>query len=233
MASGVRVSLQPKKVEHVAGFSVSGALVNLHLFGAAESKAVSGTDKPAKLVFSVSFYEDVRKQQQGSFEPLASVAGTITLDDSSGKPVFTLGAGAVLTLESELPADGLVRELELEFDSNSFEAPPAAPLRLKVPEEPEGSRFLELGVVLEIDGQPEAAQEVNDRLDVPLYQFVVLFLEYENGDPMADARFEVRFAGRAFNGSSDEAGKAVVQLPNLGRGTFRLKLLEFPEAFAE
>lgn len=230
----MRVSLEPKKVEHVAGFSVSGARLSLQSFGPGTSQAVTGTNKPAKLIFSVSFYEDVRLQQQGPFDPVASLAGTITLDDS-GKPVFSIGAGSELTPEAAAPTegDGLVRELELEFDAESFAGAPRAPLLMKVPEEPVGTRFLELGVVLEIDGSPEAAQEVNDRLDVPLYQFVVLFLEYENGDPMADARFEVRFAGRTLNGSTDEAGKAKVQLPNLGRGTFRLKLLEFPEEFAE
>lgn len=138
--------------------------------GSGVPRAKRGSSTPAEIVFHAAFLENARKISEPEYKPFASLAGSISLDEKSGRPVFVCGPNAeIVHIEPEPDEDELVRRLALDFDATSFrDAPEREAARLRLPKEPEGARFFELGLELHVDGAVEAARELNGRLDVPL-----------------------------------------------------------------
>jgi hypothetical protein len=144
----------------------------LQPLGSGTTRAKRGTEVPAEIVFHAAFLQQIRAVGEPEPKPFASMAGNVLLDEATGRPLFVCAPDAEITyVEPEPTEDDPIRRLALGFDSGSFKQAPKAgspATRLRLPEEPEGSRFFELGLELKIGGAVEAARELNGRLDVPL-----------------------------------------------------------------
>jgi hypothetical protein len=103
---------------------------------------------------------------------VATLAGELRLEKPQSHPVFVCDPEGDFVYEEPEPNDDEpIRRLPLAYAASSFfNAPPdGAPARsLRLPKEPEGSRFLELAAELQIAGAVEAPLASNHRLDVPL-----------------------------------------------------------------
>ncbi len=178
MSRGIRVHFEPR-IEDVLGFrTVLRSRIALLHRGAGTSKAVLNTFKPASLVFHAAFLDEGRSVAR-AFERFASLAGSVVLDDATGAPRFVCDPNADFVYDAPPPSGNEpVRRLGLVYDDATFRSPPrgdAPAAKLRIPKEPEGSRFLEIGVELSIDGEAESALDKNDRLDVPLGPVEVLY----------------------------------------------------------
>ncbi|HEY6559851.1 MAG TPA: HET-C-related protein [Polyangiaceae bacterium] len=177
MSRGIRVKFEPR-IEDVLGFrTVLRSRVALLHRGAGTSKAVLSTLKPARLVFHAAFLGEGRSVER-AFERFASLSGSVFLDEATGAPRFVCDPSADFEYDAPPPSgDEPVRRLCLTYDDGTFRSPPkadAAAAKLRIPKEPEGSRFLEIAAELAIAGAVESALESNDRVDVPLGPIEVL-----------------------------------------------------------
>lgn len=121
----------------------------------------------------------------------------------------------------------------IAYHGDNFTNPPApdsALARLRLPEAPEGARFFELGVELEIDGVAEATADINDRLDVPLstVTFFDVQVEDDKDFPLDAEPYELElFDGSKLSGTSDDEGR--VQVNPIPRGRVVLRLVSIDQ----
>lgn len=177
MANTLRVKMSPLPAPSATGARrVSGAVLELEQFGA-DSTAATPSPQPAVLTFHALFMKGIRNVEARDERKLGQLRGELALSGSIKKPVFTIPGPSALVLDvppdaATAPSDPAVppdprRILRLEFSSRSF-AGTLDGFRLRLPEDARSFEHLELGVELELGGQPEAAKEQNDVLDVPL-----------------------------------------------------------------
>lgn len=177
MSRGIRVHFEPR-IEDVLGFrTVLETRIALLHRGAGTSKAVLNTFKPASLVFHATFLDEGRSVER-AFERFASLSGSVFLDEATGAPRFVCDPSADFVYDAPPPGDEEpVRRLCLVYDDATFRSPPRArapAAKLRIPKEPAGSRFLEIGAELSIEGAAESSLDNGDRLDVPLGPIEVL-----------------------------------------------------------
>ncbi|HEX7672418.1 MAG TPA: hypothetical protein VF395_22645, partial [Polyangiaceae bacterium] len=101
-----------------------------------------------------AFLDEVRRVSEPEYEPFASLSGALLRDGVTGDPVFVCSA------EPDPSEDDPIRRLTLGFDPASFREPPepdSSATRLRLPTEPEGARFFELGLELKVSGAVEAS----------------------------------------------------------------------------
>jgi hypothetical protein len=170
---GVRVKFTPNaRAKEGGALDVVGAKLTFLAFGEAPSKLERGASKPAELVLHGAYLEKARNVSAPEFEKIATLSGQIELREGPLEPVFLLDPKSDFLYVEPLPEKGEpFRELRLEYPGTHFDAPPedGDPLtRLRLPREPEGARFFELGAELIIAGVTEAGLDDNHRLDVPL-----------------------------------------------------------------
>jgi len=171
MSRKIRVQLEPR-LEDVLGFrTVLKARLGLLNRGLGTSAGGLDQNKPAELVFHAAFLDQGRKPER-TFEQFATLSGSVTLDEKTARPFFRCEPDADFVYDAPPPSgDKPFRKLFLQYDTASFlDAPEgdAPATKLRLPEDPEGARFLEIGVELRIGGADEGAHEKNDVLDVPL-----------------------------------------------------------------
>lgn len=152
--------------------SVPGGTLVLERLGAAGSKAKRGASVAAQIVFHAAFLEKARNVSEPEYSEFATLSGQVVLDENTGRPLFVCEAdGEIAHAEPEPDEDDRVRHVALGFDESTFRDAPrkgSAAALLRLPAEPEGARFFELGVELKLDGAVEATRAANGRLDVPL-----------------------------------------------------------------
>lgn len=140
--------------------------------GAGSTQAKLDAPQAAELILHAAYLTEARGVSEPTFTKVATLAGELRLERPQSQPVFICDPGSDFTyVEPEPTDDEPIRRLPLAYDANSFfDAPPdGAPARsLRLPKEPEGSRFLELAAELQIAGAVEAPLASNHRLDVPL-----------------------------------------------------------------
>lgn len=167
---GVRVKIEPR-IEDILGFrTVLHAKLRLLQRGPRGSQA-STDDKPAELVFHAAYLDRVRGATL-SFKRFARLAGSLRFDRDRKLPRFECDPTADFSYDEPPPeGDEPVRRVSLTYDDLTFRRAPkgdAPAAKLRLPKDPEGARFLEIGVGLEIGGATEVAQDDDDRLDIPL-----------------------------------------------------------------
>jgi hypothetical protein len=233
-AVALRVKLEPDARQARNGVAVLGASLRLTSFGPGKSAAERDTAKPATIKFCGAYIDEVRKENNPDLEPFARVSGQLLLKGSPRVPSMTL-EGEAIEHDEPPPEEGepLPYQLVIAWSRDNFTNPPAPDSGLAVlrlPEAPEGARFFELGVELEIDGAAEATADVNDRLDVPLR--TVTFFDTQVKDdkdfPLDEERFELElFDGSKLGGASDEDGR--VQVNPIPRGRVVLRFVELEQ----
>lgn len=172
MSRGIRVRFLPSTTGPPGPVRVSGGEVDLEAFGAGTAKAERDQPKPAKLIFHGAYLDRARGVSAPEFVRIATLSGSIALRGAPPSPVFTCDAEADFEYEEPEPENGEpFRELRMSYSPTSFRNAPedgAPSTRLRLPLEPDGARFFELGAELEIDGDTEAPLPSDHRLDVPL-----------------------------------------------------------------
>lgn len=217
---GLRIVLQPKLIPVEAGLGVLGADVRLEHLGP-DSTVDAAADQPATLRFLVAYLDRALPTAQPSFEEFASLVVQLGADET-GAPIITLDAESDFAYKTPEPSPPqLARAYELSFDPKSFAGVPADdehPLkRLRLPADPENKRFGEIAVELEVGGAIVAPHLNNDRLDIPLRNYVDLLLLDGEDLPMSGERYAVVLGGREVSsGRLDENGAArLVELPSV------------------
>lgn len=167
---GIRVKFEPR-IEDVLEFrTVLHAKLRLLQRGPSGSQA-SSSDKAAELVFHAAYLDQVRGATL-SFKRFAKLAGSLRFDRDRKLPRFECDPAADFTYDEPPPPDDEpVRRVSLIYDELTFRRPPkgnAPAAKLRLPKDPEGARFLEIGVGIEVGGATEVDQEDDDRLDIPL-----------------------------------------------------------------
>ncbi|MEO7037234.1 MAG: hypothetical protein ABI548_24985 [Polyangiaceae bacterium] len=155
-----------------------GALVSLIQFGPFGSKLAIGKSTPAKLTFAGHFFERARPDAGGEDErrTLATLDGDLLID-AGGGPTITFAVKNGLVPKEEISDDdqtdddddaGEVRVLRFTFDPDQFQGAGddsgATELLLRI--DPARFHYGEVSALLEIDGDEEAADDVNDVLDI-------------------------------------------------------------------
>ena len=172
MGFGIRVTFSPTQRPKVnGGIDVLGATLGFQCLGQQPlPRAVPPVS--ATLVFFGVYLERVRAVSFPDFERLAALSGELELKGDPPTPVFTVPADADFVYVEPEPAKGKpFRELIFDYSSAHFVEPPQPPAkvtRLRLPTPPDGARFFELGVELQLGGRPESSVSQNERLDVPL-----------------------------------------------------------------
>lgn len=166
----VRVELEPKPVPSeeepplLQHFSI-----RFGRFGAAATVLKAGAPQPAELGFHVAYLDKARAVSEPEFKKVATLAGSLRLEKPGALPVFVCDPERDFAYEEPEPdPDEPVRRMLIEYPLGIFETPPAkdAPAtKLRLPKEPEGSRFLEIVCDLAIGGADEAGLDVNGRFD--------------------------------------------------------------------
>ncbi len=230
----LRVKLEPDARQARNGLAVLGATLRLSSFGPGKTAASKDSAKPATIKFCGAYITEVRKENAPDLEPFAKVSGKLRLERSSRVPSMTL-EGEAIEHDDPPPEDGepLPFQIVIAYHGDNFTNPPtpeSALALLRLPEAPEGARFFELGVELEIDGAVEAAADANDRLDVPLR--TVTFFDTQIKDdkdfPLDEERYELElFDGSKLSGVSDSDGR--VQVNPIPRGRVVLRLVELEQ----
>lgn len=173
MGWGLRLDIRSGiQGEGTPDVTVSGGTLVVERFGGGATQAKRGAKLPAELVFHAAYMKTARKVSEPDYQKFASLNGQLVLDESTGRPVFFCNPEAeIVHIEPEPDEDEPVRHLQLSFDKSTFRDPPpkdSAGSRLRLPLEPVGSRFFELGVELKVAGAVEAERTSNGRLDVRL-----------------------------------------------------------------
>ncbi len=149
-----------------------GVEVSFTTFGGGATRAKPDEPQPAELVFHVAYLSTARGVSRPEYQKLATLAGSIVLEGAARRPVFVCDSAADFQYELPEPSDeNPVRRIPLELSPASFRAspPPDGSVRkLRLPPDPDGARFMELGAELRIAGDVEAAREVNDIADMTL-----------------------------------------------------------------
>lgn len=139
---------------------------------------------PAEIVFAARYFERRRGQEGTEPRPFAVLRGEVATRGNPPESTFVLGSAQGGThlehtppIESDTPGphdketQRTVRPrrvLRLELDGRSFQGQTTQEEFLFVVPEERPSRHLEVLASLSLNGQTEAAFEVNDVLDVPL-----------------------------------------------------------------
>lgn len=158
--------------------------LSLTRLGPTGSFAKRNSRVPAEIVFAARYFESLRGQAGTELQPFAVLKGEVVTRGSPSESTFVLkqeNGGAHLehtpSIESDTPgtrdkeAQRTVRPrrlLRLELDGRHFQGQTTREEFLLVLPEARPSRHLEVLASLSLGGQPEAAFEVNDVLDVPL-----------------------------------------------------------------
>ena len=233
----LRVKLEPDRRKARNGVAVLGATLRLTSFGPGKTAAEKDSAKPAKLEFCGAYIKEVRKENDPDLEPFARVSGQLKLKGSLRVPEMTL-EGDAIEHDEPPPGEGepLPFQLIIAYGENfpNAPAPDSELAKLRLPAPPEGARYFELGVKLEIDGAEEAAADANDRLDVPLS--TVTFFDTQALDdkdnPIDDEAYELElFDGSTLSGKSDTDGR--VQVNPIPRGRVVLRMYELEQGPTE
>lgn len=211
--------MQPNTHPVATGLGVLGAELRLERFGSSATFTASA-DQPATLRFLAGYLASSRPPEQPEFVEFASVDVRLRVDET-GAAIVTLDPETDYVYEEPAPeVPGLPRTCELSFDPQSFEGTPEDaehPLRqLRLPTDPEGMRFVEIAAELEVGGELVAPHQSNDRLDIPLRNYVDLLLLDAEDLPMPGVRYSVVLGNREVaSGVLDDNGTArVVELPS-------------------
>jgi hypothetical protein len=237
MPRSIRVKLDPNPtagdgvVDIVVGVEVSFAKLGRGL-----SKAKKDNPLPAKLTFHAAFLDVARGQAPRDPKRFATVEGTIELRGGEQVPVFSNGLGEdavplAISYDEPVPDASEAtedddepprRSLQLAFNPSNFEDmldPKLENTRLLLPTRAnaEESLYMEITTELEIGGQLEAGQDLNDTLDVPLFnkEFVAVRVVDDEGTPVAGAKFLLTIPdGPSIGGVLDADGRmALFGLP--------------------
>lgn len=185
MTRKIRVKLSPLTSDLGDGSQIiaDGATVSFVTLGPGSSALIPETPKPATLTFVARFIDSVRAESDTETRELATLAGTLSAGrnvaatllfegalDEQDQPVGLLPAPPISATAAaatgEQPEDnGEIRLFRFAFDDRQFRQVPTDPSVLRVRVDTKRFCYCELGVTLEIDGQPEASDE-NDILDV-------------------------------------------------------------------
>lgn len=163
---GIRVMLRPTRgvTDDDAQVVFAGALVSFATF-ATETHVIAGTLAEASLIFRGRFQDRIRKAEMEEVKDLARLNGTIErtaegvsflAEEESDTPVGLVSA------EPDLVEH--IRTLTFEFEPKAFPNL-KQPLKLDLSIPPE-LRYLEVMVELRVASETEAADTVNDVLDV-------------------------------------------------------------------
>lgn len=224
MASSIRLDLTPLPVPAPGSgpVAITGCRVELSQLGSGVSIAQRGSPQPAQIIFTGGFLKRARQDLGREDSALGTVAGTISLGQQDGLPVFVIAGPlqAAVATDASDPSSARhdrPRLLELEFGATNFQVPSgAAPFLLALPVDLEqSSRHLEVSAELSIAGQIEAPAASNDVLDVPLLPRRVfqLTLVDEVGQPIAGQGIELDFAGDVSALATDSDGIVSVANP--------------------
>ena len=173
MSRGIRVKFVPDlKTDRSGSTSVPGGTLTLVEFGSGTTAAQRDAPKPATIVFHGAYLDHARKISSPDFTQFASLEGQIVRRGPKGEPVFLCDPEVEIVYDEPEPENGEpFRELRLDYDGARFDEAPedgAPATRLRLPLEPDDSRFFELGVELQIAGATEGELDSEHRLDVPL-----------------------------------------------------------------
>jgi hypothetical protein len=182
MSLGIRVRMSPlaSGLGQADQIVSDGAIVSLVQLGRPPSKLTRGAGLPTRLTFQGQFLESVRAAGGEDIKDLATLNGTLLLEDGATTFVFTgdQSADGPIGLEpTEVVGDEddatdddprEVRLLRFAFDSAQFKEVSVnhEPLELALRVDAARFDYCEVSVTLEIDGQVEAAATTNDALDV-------------------------------------------------------------------
>ncbi len=186
MNGSILVKLTPSPDDELE--RVRRARIELVPLGPEPSKLAADTPTKAQLVFFGAFLEKARRISEPEFTEFATYEGVIERlgEDGKGLPItFRCNPEAEIEyVQTDEREPELIRRLGLLFGAE-FDGAPEAPesaSELRLPEEPDGARYFELGVALRIGDALESDRVVNDRLDVPLPPFLQrLVLEWPEG----------------------------------------------------
>ncbi len=215
--SGLRAILQPKARPVESGLGVFGATLRLEALGP-EPQVAPGTH-PATLRFVAGYLDTGRPTATPDFVQFATLNVELVVDEA-GQPSMTVEPEADYLYDNPEPASPLLpRICELSFDADSFAGSieDGSPLtRLRLPRDPEGMRYVEVGVEVELDGDVVAPHTSHDRLDIPLRNYVDILLLDGEDLPMSGVRYTVELGNREIvSGVLDDDGAArLVELPS-------------------
>ena len=155
MGWGLRLDIRSGiQGEGTPDVTVPGGTLVLERLGGGATQAKRGAQLTAELIFHAAYMKTARKVSEPDYQKFASLNGQLVLDESTGRPVFFCDPEAeIVHIEPEPDEDEPVRHLQLSFDKSTFRDPPpkgSAGSRLRLPAEPIGSRFFELGVELKV-----------------------------------------------------------------------------------
>jgi hypothetical protein len=183
MARRIRLLLDAGEDDTVADQSdgprvVNEMIVRLSALGAGTSQAVNEAPKPAQVEFFSRFVDSARKDTKGEAQSLGVLTGRLSFERSV--PIFDCDRASLTQLSEaftqavddtfeDKPAPRRAVKLVLAPPSFRGVDPLADPARFLLPADPQRRAHLELLVELKVGGQVEAAQDVNDVLDVPLF----------------------------------------------------------------
>ena len=234
----VRVLVRPNTRALQGGSIVTGGTLSLLSLGAGGGSLASEQAKPATLKFYGRHLSNPRDMPP-DFEEFAKLSGKLVRsnvnpqfkaaenarieysDGSSSEDDSNTGDPSDDDSESD-PSDDEAKAddsepaflLQLDYDESTFPNIAAGARRLRLPAEPDGSRYFELGLGLEVDGDAEATPDVNAILDLPTAGLGVFdaTLADANGDPLGGQAFTLEFPdGTRVDGTADESGHVRVE----------------------
>jgi hypothetical protein len=169
---GIRLKFGPiARAKTNGALDVLGAVLDLSELAKPSTLAKRDSPQVATLTFHGVYLDHARNVSEPELEKFATLTGSVVRRGSPPRAAFLLDPASDFEYLEPEPEDGEpFRELRFGYGA-AFDAVPedgAKLTRLRLPREPEGARFFELGAELHVAGAEEAGIALNDRLDLPL-----------------------------------------------------------------
>jgi hypothetical protein len=169
---GIRLKFDPiARAKTNGGLDVLGAVLELSELAKPSTLAKRESPQAATLTFHDVYLDHARNVNEPGLEKFATLSGNVVRRGSPPRAVFLLDPETDFQyVEPEPEAGEPFRELRFGYGATFAPVPVdgAKLTRLRLPQEPDGARFFELGVQIDVAGAEEARIGLNDRLDVPL-----------------------------------------------------------------
>jgi hypothetical protein len=223
VSRAIRVKFEPVLVEHPdGGVRVDTGRVGFTMLGP-ESTFATGAPQKAELAFQGRMFVDARKPTENVKVEFARIAGQLWVEGNGSRVVFSCDPQSLDTWQKDFEQAVKDREepflitpkdVTLQLPEETFvgidELLNGRKLKLAVPKEAEGHRYLEVTAALRIGEQVEASSEVNGALDIELRRVrradVQIFVFDERGLRMPGTQYRLTTPDEVREGTTDAEG---------------------------